>query len=109
MLDLWKEADRAISWETLLMIGKFLLAPLEPDPEGRAFAIVNELFCVPGNDPGLVYTNPERTQYTEGVVAVRCSYRGEPGSYMTALWVSRDWSMTSGNISDGPRRSRRFT
>lgn len=85
-------------------VAKFLPAPLEPDPEGRAFAIVNELFCVPGDDPGLIYTNPERTRYTEGVVAVRCSYKGEPGSFMTALWVSRDWSMTFGQYFGWPKK-----
>lgn len=85
-------------------VRRFLPAPLEPDPEGGAFAIVNELFCVPGNNPDLVYTNPERTRYTEGVVAVRCSYKGEPGSYMTALWVTRDWSMTFGQYFGWPKK-----
>lgn len=85
-------------------VAKFLPAPLEPNPEGSAFAIVNELFCVPDNNPGLVYSNPERTQYTEGVVAVRCSYKGEPGCYMTALWVTRDWSMTFGQYFGWPKK-----
>jgi len=83
---------------------KFLPAPLQPDPEGRAFAIVNELFCVPGSDPGLVHSNPERTRYTEGVVAIRCSYKGVPGCYMTALWVTRDWSMTFGQYFGWPKK-----
>ncbi len=85
-------------------VARFLPAPLEPDPEGRAFVIVNELFCVPGNNPGLVFDNPSRTQYTEGVVAVRCSYKGTPGSYMTALWVTKDWSMTFGQYFGWPKK-----
>jgi len=85
-------------------VAKFLPAPLEADPEGRAFAIVNELFCVPGNNPGLIHSNPERTQYTEGVVAVRCSYKGEPGCYFTGLWVTRDWSMAFGHYFGWPKK-----
>lgn len=85
-------------------VAKFLPAPLEPDPDGRAFAIVNELFCVPGNNAELSHTNPQRTQYTEGVVGVRCSYNGTPGSYITALWVTKDWSMTFGQFFGWPKK-----
>ena len=85
-------------------VAKFLPAPLEPDPDGRAFAVVNELFCVPYNTPGLIHSNPERTQYTEGLVAVRCSYKGQPGCYMPGLWVTRDWSMTFGQYFGWPKK-----
>jgi len=85
-------------------VARFLPAPLEAEPEGRSFAIVNELFCVPDEDPDLVHTNPERTQYTEGVVAVRCSYEGAPGCYITGIWVSKDWSMTFGQFMGWPKK-----
>ena len=86
------------------VVARYLPAPLEPDPTGRAFAIVDELVCVPGDDPELVYSNPERTRYTEGVVGLRCSYKGEPGTFMNAMWVSRDWSMTFGNFMGWPKK-----
>ena len=85
-------------------VARFLPVPLEPEPSGRAFVIVNELFSIPGDNPDLVYSNPERTHYTEGVVAVRCSYRGTPGSYITAIWVSKDWSMTFGQFFGWPKK-----
>jgi hypothetical protein len=85
-------------------VARYLPVPLKPEPTGRAFVIVNELFSVPGDNPDLVYTNPERTRYTEGVVAVRCSYNGIPGSYITAIWVSRDWSMTFGQFFGWPKK-----
>jgi len=85
-------------------VARFLPDPLEPEPTGRAFVIVNELFSIPSDNPDLIYTNPERTQYTEGVVAVRCSYRGTPGSYITAIWVSKDWSMTFGQFFGWPKK-----
>jgi acetoacetate decarboxylase len=85
-------------------VARFLPAPLEPEPTGRAFVIVNELFSIPEDNPDLIYTNPERTHYTEGVVAVRCSYRGTPGSYITAIWVSKDWSMAFGQFFGWPKK-----
>ena len=85
-------------------VAHFLPAPLKPEPTGRAFVIVNELFSIPDENPDLIYTNPERTHYTEGVVAVRCSYRGTPGSYITAIWVSKDWSMTFGQFFGWPKK-----
>jgi len=85
-------------------VARFLPVPLEPEPTGRAFVIVNELFSVPDDNPDLIFTNPERTHYTEGVVAVRCSYRGTPGSYITAIWVSKDWSMTFGQFFGWPKK-----
>ena len=85
-------------------VARFLPPPLKPEPTGRAFVIVNELFSIPEENPDLVYTNPERTHYTEGVVAVRCSYRGTPGSYITAIWVSKDWSMTFGQFFGWPKK-----
>ena len=85
-------------------VSRYLPSPLAADPDGRAFVIVNELFCVPDDNPDLVYTNPERTQYTEGVVGLRCSYRGEPGTWMVALWVSRDWSMSFGQFFGWPKK-----
>ena len=58
------------------VVARYLPAPLEPDPTGRAFAIVDELVCVPGDDPELVYSNPERTRYTEGVVGLAVLLQG---------------------------------
>ncbi len=89
-------------------VAKYLPTPLKPDPDGRAFVIVNELFSIPGDNPDLVYDNPERTQYTEGVVAVRCSYHGEPGTYITAIWVSKDWSMAFGQFFGWPKKIARI-
>jgi acetoacetate decarboxylase len=85
-------------------VARFLPAPLQPEPSGRAFVIVNELFSVPDDNPDLIYTNPERTRYTEGVVAVRCTHNGVEGSYITAIWVSRDWSMTFGQFFGWPKK-----
>ena len=85
-------------------VARYLPAPLQPEPTGRAFVIVNELFSIPDDNPDLIYTNPERTRYTEGLVAVRCSYQGIPGSYITAIWVSRDWSMTFGQFFGWPKK-----
>lgn len=89
-------------------VARYLPAPLEPDPTGRAFAIVDELVCVPGNNPELAFSNPERTRYTEGVVGLRCSYKGEPGTFMNAMWVSKDWTMTFGNFMGWPKKIARI-
>jgi hypothetical protein len=83
---------------------RYLPSPIEPDPDGRAFVIVNELFCVPDENPELIHTNPQATHYTEGLVALRCSYRGEPGSWFVAIWVSRDWSMAFGQFFGWPKK-----
>lgn len=85
-------------------VARFLPPPLLPEPTGRAYVIVNELFCVPDDNPDLIYTNPERTRYTEGLVAVRCSYNGVEGSYITAIWVSKDWSMIFGQFFGWPKK-----
>ena len=63
-----------------------------------------KLVCVPGDNRELVYSNPERTRYTEGVVGLRCSYKGTPGTFMNAMWVSKDWSMLFGNFMGWPKK-----
>ena len=65
---------------------------------------MDELVCVPGDNSELVYSNPERTRYTEGVVGLRCSYKGTPGTFMNAMWVSKDWSMLFGNFMGWPKK-----
>ena len=85
-------------------VARYLPAPLEPEATGRAFVIVNELFSIPDDNPDIIYTNPERTRYTEGVVGLRCSYKGTPGTYIPAIWVSRDWSMTFGQFFGWPKK-----
>ncbi len=56
-----------------------------------------------GND-GMLGVNPERTQYTECLIGVRCSYKGVEGQRVVYIWVDKDFSLTRGWFMGFPKK-----
>ncbi len=48
--------------------------------------------------------NPERTQYTECLIGVRCSYKGIEGHRVVYIWVDKDFSMSRGWFMGFPKK-----
>lgn len=48
--------------------------------------------------------NPERTQYTECLMGVRCSHNGVEGHRVVYIWVDKDFSLTRGWFMGFPKK-----
>ena len=49
--------------------------------------------------------NPERTQYTECLIGVRCSHDGVEGHRVVYIWVDKDFSLTRGWFMGFPKKN----
>lgn len=86
-------------------VSAVLPKPLEPGPQpGLCFMSVADLVCCGDQTRDLVYRNPARTQYREGMVAVSCSYRGRPGFSIPFAWTDQDWAMARGWLLGIPHK-----
>ncbi len=56
-----------------------------------------------GHD-GMLGVNPERTQYTECLIGVRCSHDGVEGQRVVYIWVDKDFSLTRGWFMGFPKK-----
>lgn len=56
-----------------------------------------------GHD-GMLGVNPERTQYTECLLGVRCSHKGVEGQRVVYIWVDKDFSLTRGWFMGFPKK-----
>jgi Acetoacetate decarboxylase (ADC) len=84
------------------------LAGLVPSPfvldDGLCMAYVCEIVSVSDSGAEMVHTSPERTQYQEAAVGVRCRYRGGSGVYFPVMWVTTEWSLLRGLLNGYPKR-----
>ncbi len=55
-----------------------------------------ELVRSPSVEEDLTATNPERTQYSEGIVALATTFHGEPGQYNVVNWVTQEEALIRG-------------
>ena len=83
---------------------RVLPRPLEPHPDGLALLWFVEWTSVSDLNPDLAYVNPERSQYRECLVAVRCRYRGEEGFTVPYIWVDNDFTLVRGWIQGFPKK-----
>ena len=70
---------------------------LEPHPDSLAYAYVADMVKVSASEPDQAWTEPQRTQYTEGILGLYCSHQGKPGRFSAFIWVTEDWSVVFGH------------
>ena len=87
-------------------IRKLLPEPLELSKEEPDVAYVwfGDWQGLWEGDRGMLGVNPERTQYTECLIGVRCSYNGVEGHRVVYIWVDKDFSLTRGWFMGFPKK-----
>lgn len=79
--------------------------PLEMGPnQGRGAVVFADWTSVSEARSDLAFTNPERAHYTECFVSLRCQYQGEPGRFVSYMWVDNDYSLARGFIQGFPKK-----
>jgi len=77
------------------------LLPAEDDPGAVAVIWADWQSC---SDDFNEVLDPDRLQYKECFVVVRCSYRGENYSRCVYIWVDKDYAMLRGHIQGYPKK-----
>lgn len=72
--------------------------------DGTCMAYVCEIISVAEGRGESASTSPERTQYEEAAVGIKCSYAGRPGIYFPVMWVTTEWSLLRGLLNGYPKR-----
>jgi len=80
------------------VVARYLPPPLEPIEGGLVYAYVADMTKVSAHAPDQMYSNPERTQYKEGIVGFFCRYGDRTGRYSPYIWINQDWSLLFGHI-----------
>lgn len=76
---------------------RYLPRGLKLTDDSLGYAYVADMVKVPASNPDLAHQEPQRTQYTEGLVGLYCEHEGIPGRFSAFIWVSVDWSMMFGH------------
>jgi len=77
------------------------LAPANEDPGAVAVIWADWQSC--SNDFNEV-VDPDRLQYKECLVVVRCTYEGETYSRCVYIWVDKDYAMLRGHVQGYPKK-----
>ena len=77
------------------------LYPAEEDPGAVAVVWADWQSCSDGF--GELF-DPERAQYKECFVVVRCRYRGQHYSRCVYIWVDKDFAMVRGHVQGYPKK-----
>jgi len=86
-------------------IAAYLPEPLEPgDEPDRVCVSFSKWWSLWDNQLDMPFINPERTWYTETVVWVGCSYKGEQGQICIHTWVDNDFTMARGHFMGFPKK-----
>lgn len=70
---------------------------LELTEDALAYAYLADMSKVTAKNPDVVWQDPQRSMYNEGIIGLYCTYNGEPGRFSTYVWVDRDWSVVFGH------------
>lgn len=87
-------------------ISALLPEPLEPSREEPDVAYVwfGDWQGLWAGSEDMLAVNPERCQYTECLIGVRCSYRGVEGHRVVYIWVDKDFSLARGWFMGFPKK-----
>jgi len=77
---------------------RYLPEGLELNDEPLGYAYLADMTKVSAKNPDVLWRDPQRSIYNEGILGLYCNYRGEPGRFSTYVWVDRDWSVAFGHF-----------
>jgi len=87
-------------------VRKLIPEPLEPSTEepGGGYVWFGDWQGIWGGWHDMLAINPERVQYQECLLGVRCSYKGKEGVRVVYIWVDKDFSMQRGWFMGFPKK-----
>ena len=77
------------------------LAPVDDDPGAVAVIWADWQSC---SDDFNEVVDPDRLQYKECFVVVRCTYQGQTYSRCVYIWVDKDYAMLRGHVQGYPKK-----
>ena len=77
--------------------------PFEVD-DGTCVGYVCEIVSVADSGRAMVAARPDRTLYNEAAVGVKCRFKGKPGVFYPAMWVTTEWSLLRGILNGYQKR-----
>lgn len=84
------------------------LSKLVPKPftvtDGSCMAYVCEIVSVSNSGAEMVSSAPERTQYQEAAVGVKCRFGDHEGIFFPVMWVTTEWSLLRGLLNGYQKR-----
>jgi Acetoacetate decarboxylase (ADC) len=84
------------------------LGGLVPEPfmvdGGECIAYVCRIISVSESGADMVASQPDRTQYQEAALGVRCTAGGRRGVFFPVMWVSTEWSLLRGLLNGYQKR-----
>lgn len=86
-------------------VKKHLPPPLKlgTDP-GLAFVWFTEIISVSDSNLHLAFNNPERAQYKECLLGLKCEINGADGFFIPYIWVDNDFTLMRGFIQGFPKK-----
>ena len=87
-------------------VAKFLPPPLEPSLENPGGCVIhfNSYESIVQRDADLLHELPERCNFTEAYIEVRCRFRGKESKVYVYFWVNKDYSLSRGWIMGAPKK-----
>jgi hypothetical protein len=84
------------------------LADFVPKPfvvdDGVCNAYVCEIVSVGGSAPDMAATRPDRTNYQEAAIGIRCRFGERSGVFYPVMWVTTEWSLLRGILNGYQKR-----
>ncbi len=87
-------------------VAKLLPEPLEPSREepDAAYVWFGDWQGLWAGHEDMLAVNPERCQYTECLIGIRCCHRGVEGQRVVYIWVDKDFSLARGWFMGFPKK-----
>lgn len=87
-------------------VRRYIPDPMEPSRNSPAgcTARVTSMTSVSDDDREMMYTNPERCNFKEGIILNNCSYKGEEGQKLAYMWVDNDFTLMRGWFMGAPKK-----
>jgi acetoacetate decarboxylase len=86
-------------------VNKLLPYPYEPSADPvNAYAWFGDWLSVWEGGENLIYVNPERAQYKELMIGIRCRFKGIEGVRCAYIWVDKDFSLLRGWFYGYPKK-----
>lgn len=86
-------------------VAAFLPEPLGPgDEPDMVYVSFSKWWSLCDNQLDMPFVNPERTWYTETIVWVCCSYKGQQGQTCVLSWVDNDFTLARGWFMGFPKK-----
>jgi acetoacetate decarboxylase len=87
-------------------VKRYIPDPMSPSLNATAgcTARITNMMSVSEDDKEMMFINPERCNFKEGLILNNCSYNGEEGQKISYMWVDNDFTLMRGWFMGAPKK-----